>query len=406
MLNLDENYNGMFVKLRYGSEVLETETVDARVTPRWSTLDDFGSEASEMPTGGAMPSSSQNSGARENFRFGNNDLHVRVEPQQTSGSIKISIYAERLKSKIELGVLQLPLGAAIAACIDSSEEMLDAGRLPMYVRWFPLMDPKLTEPVVGDMGLSFRPKESEKLRDNMFEQYFTPCIQLALIWWPDSNETQINGLDGQASSIPMSTSNAAASGRVQSKLLIENYFNADISRISAALIDSERALELLSFTATDIDVRHSSTRRKTRLGVVVGSVQIDHQGPSREPVVLAPTPTLTLQPTLQFLALRDNLKTKNNVVSFEYIGLYIQEMDLTVEESLLFELWNFWDFVVRRSQVKRETRKGRKAVDAMSRVENCFVSNDTANAVGPSLLSILQGTGSEVSSNSKRKVWF
>ena len=81
-------------------------------------------------------------------------------------------------------------------------------------------------------------------------------------------------------------------------------------------------------------------------------------------------------------------------------------MDLTVEESLLFELWNFWDFVVRRSQVKRETRKGRKAVDAMSRVENCFVSNDTANAVGPSLLSILQGTGSEVSSNSKRKVWF
>jgi hypothetical protein len=398
VLNLPDTYTGMFVKLRYGSEVLVSETVDAKVTPRWSATD--------------FSETTQDSSGK--FKFNNNDLHVRVEPQQTSGSIKISVVAERLNSKSELGVLQLPLGAAIAACIDSAEELLEstiddeAGGQPMYVRWFPLMEPRMAEPVTGDMGLSSRPKESEKIRDNMFEQYFTPCMQLALIWWPDKKDSSN---DGSGSKMSVNLSNSISSHRSAPILkhttttpVIQNYFNADISRISAALIDSQRAVELLSFAATDIDVRYSVSKTKTRVGLVVGWVQLDHQDSrAREPVVLAPTPMEDLQPTLQFLALRDNVKTKSNIVSYEYIGVYLQEMDLTVEEFWIFELWDFFMGVIRRSRVKRNTFEGKKAAaDALSQVENCFINNEEEHAFGPSLLSILEGPGSGASGSKKK----
>eukprot|EP00980_Cylindrotheca_fusiformis_P021402 scaffold8259_cov143-Cylindrotheca_fusiformis.AAC.20 len=397
VLNLPDTYNGMFVKLRYGSEVLLSETVDAKVTPRWSVPPEL-LESSQDPSG--------------KFKFSSNDLHVRVEPQQTSGSIKISVVAERLNSKSELGVLQLPLGAAIAACIDSAEELLestiddDTAGQPMYVRWFPLMEPRMAEPVEGDMGLSSRPKESEKIRDNMFEQYFTPCIQLALIWWPDQNEPSSESEDrmsGKFSRTMSSNSRTPSFKHTPRTPLIQNYFNADISRISAALIDSQRAMELLSFAATDIDIRYSVSKTKTRVGLVVGWVQLDHQDSrAREPVVLAPTPMEDLQPTLQFLALRDNVKTKSNIVSYEYIGVYLQEMDLTVEEFWIFELWDFFMGVVRRSHVKRNTFVGSKTADSLSQVENCF-SNDVQDEVfGPSLLSILEGPGSGEAGSKKK----
>lgn len=397
VLNLPDAYTGMFVKLRYGSEVLVSETVDAKVTPRWSATDVL--ESTQDPSG--------------KFKFSNNDLHVRVEPQQTSGSIKISVVAERLNSKSELGVLQLPLGAAIAACIDSAEELLEstiddeAAGQPMYVRWFPLMEPKMAEPVEGDMGMSSRPKESEKIRDNMFEQYFTPCIQLALIWWPDKNDSSSDvgeeRMSGNGSRSMSSHRGAPILKHTTTTPVIQNYFNADISRISAALIDSQRALELLSFAATDIDVRYSVSKTKTRVGLVVGWVQLDHQDTrAREPVVLAPTPMEDLQPTLQFLALRDNVKTKSNIVSYEYIGVYLQEMDLTVEEFWIFELWDFFMGIMRRSQVKRSNLKGRKAADALSQVDNCFVNNGEDEGFGPSLLSILEGPGSGAAGSKKK----
>ncbi|CAJ1965882.1 unnamed protein product [Cylindrotheca closterium] len=394
VLNLPDTFTGMFVKLRYGSEVLMSETVDARVTPRWSSGDIFDSQ---QDTAGG-------------FKFSNNDLHVRVEPQQTSGSIMISVVAEKLNSKTELGVLQLPLGDAIAACIDSGEELLEstivgetAGQ-PMYIRWFPLMEPRMSEQVEGDMGLSSRPMESEKLRDNMFEQYFTACIQLALIWWPDNNEVK-NDNEPRASATFDGSQRQPGHAQLlrPATPVIENYFNADISRISAALIDSQRALELISFAAIDIDVRYSVSKTKTRVGLVVGWFQIDHQDSrAREPVVLAPTPMEDLQPTLQFLALRDNVKTKSNIVSYEYIGVYLQEMDLTVEEYWMFELWEFFMGVLRRSHVKRNTVEGRELADALSKMENCFVNEEEEDAYGPSLLTILQDAESGAASSKKK----
>jgi hypothetical protein len=294
----------------------------------------------------------------------------------------------------------------------------------MYVRWFPLMSPRVALPVEGDMGLSSRPKESEKLRDNMFQQYFAPCIQLALIWWPDSNEKSVmneksergsdgDGDDGDESdrvsdrvSATLAVRGPTGSTQTTDTPVMETYCNADIGRISAALIDSQRAVELLSFSAVDIDVRYSVTKTKTRVGLVVGWIQLDHQdNRAREPVVLAPTPAEHMQPTLQILAVKDNLRTKSNIVSYEYIGVALQEMDLTVEESWIFELWDFFMAIMRKQKAKKISAKGQRRADALSANENCFVVSDLEESTAPSLFSMLEGTGDGDSPSAKTKIY-
>ena len=427
-LNLPDTYTGMHIKLRYGSEVLVSETVDAKVTPRWTPADflDATGEAAGSPKKGGPRKSTSGPTANGNFKFIENDLHVHVEPQQTSGSIKISVVAERLNNKSELGVLHIPLGAAIAACFDSTAEGLDANEYtpPMYIRWFPLMSPRVAIPAEGDMGLSYRPKESEKLRDNMFQQYFAPCIQLALIWWPDSNEksfmneksekgSDVDADDGDESdrvsdrvSATLAVRGPTGSTQTTDTHGIETYFNADLGRISAALIDSQRAVELLSFSAVDIDVRYSVTKAKTRVGLVVGWIQLDHQdNRAREPVVLAPTPAEHMQPTLQILAVKDNLRTKSNIVSYEYIGVALQEMDLTVEESWIFELWDFFLAIMRKQKAKKISARGQRRADALSANENCFAVSDLDESTAPSLFSMLEGTGNGDSPSAKTKIY-
>lgn len=414
-LNLPDGYNGMFVKLRYGSEVLVSETVDAKVTPRWGSLD-------MLDTGELRPHMNARKSFSpkcfdDNFEFSftENDLHVHVEPQQTSGAIKISVVAERMNNKSELGVLEIPLGSAIAACLDVDDESDEndfGSRLqlpPMYVRWFPLMSPRLAIPVEGDMGMSSRPTETEKLRDSMFQQYFTPCIQLALMWWPDNSDVEkkqtrdvgdFEPSNSLSPRVPNNSSTASVSPNVQS------YLNLDISHVSAALIDSQRATELLSFTAMDIDVRYSVTKTKTRIGLVVGWIQLDHQDShAREPVILAPTPTEAMQPALQILALKDNLRTKTNIVSYEYIGVALREMDLTVEESWIFELWDFFMSVMRRRKAKRNTAKGQWRADFLLTAQNCFASNDLEEQKAQSLLSVLKGEGEGGLQARRRKIY-
>ena len=118
-----------------------------------------------------------------------NDLDVQVLPFETSKSLRISVIGETksLQTKVEIGALEIPLGPALECCAQSMEEydedrnkLNPKGFLSAYVRWFPLMSPSEAIPIEGDMGKSIRPPESEKLTDDMFEEYFAPCIKLAL----------------------------------------------------------------------------------------------------------------------------------------------------------------------------------------------------------------------------------
>jgi hypothetical protein len=362
VLNLPDTYTGMFVKLRYGSEVLVSETVDAKVNPTWQKPDEIREERTH-----------RSSELRVGSRDGNQgDLHIHVAPQKTSGSIQLSVIGERsnkrLLTKAELGVLALPLGATIAACIDSIEESRDSSptnpTAPMYVRWFPLLSPKDAVPVEGDRGLRLRPPESEKKSDDLFHEYFAPCIQLSISWWPDVEAGGSSNEESDESSIPhggrtlQSTErqNATQSGANASPM-VKNYFNADIGRVSAALIDSQRAIELLSFSALDIDVRYWVTKAKTRIGVSVGWLQLDHQDDNpREPVIIAPTPTVQQYfPVVQILAVKDNLRSETDVLSFHFIDISVAEFDITIEESFLFDLFDFLSSVKLRRRRKTLT---------------------------------------------------
>jgi hypothetical protein len=404
----------MFVKLSYGSQVLTSETVDARVSPRW-TPTNYTSNPTEETASMLSNIKSIYGGPKSyapGFRFSENDLHIQVEPQQTHGSIRLSVFAERLNAKNELGVIYIPLGAAIAACIDAAQgiDAMDYETIqgvPAYTRWFPLMDPRLANPVEGDMGLSSRPKECEQRRDNMFKQYFAPCIQLSLIWWPDEhirNETVDDSDQASESKLP-ATNNPEPEQTLRIPA-IQNYFNIDIGRASVALIDSQRAVELLNLSLMEIDVRHAVTRTKTRAGIVVGWIQLDHQdNRSREPVVLAPTPAEYIQPTIQFLAIKDNMRTKTNIVSYEYIGVALQELDFTVEESWIFELWDFLMSVTKRRKAKKQSAKGQRRENVVSRSENLFTAVDWEDDTKPSLFSIIEAVGNRNEATEKRKVY-
>lgn len=356
-LNLPDTFPGISVKLRYGSTVLISETADGKVTPKWTSEGDriyrTRSSVPSTPTtprvsnytsskSGSM--SSEVADTESNRPRSESDLQIYVEPLKTSGIIRLSVVGEKLQSRVELGVLQINIAAALNCCLDSGEETDGALK---YTRWFPLVDPKACTPMEGDMGLSSRPPESEKWSDTDFSQYFTPCIKLALIWSPDAYNKVYD------SNLGVSASPGSPDNFELRRSVTEMYVQGYIDSLSASLVDTTRAKELLSFCSTDIDLRYSITRPKTRLGMAVGWIQLDHQLKAREPVCVAPTPVSHPQPTLQFLAVKDNLKSKANVDSYEYIAAALQELDIRIEEVWLLELWDFFNRVMKRRDAKR-----------------------------------------------------
>jgi len=375
-LNLPDTYAAMSVKLRYGSTVLMSQSADAKVTPRWldenvspsssSQRDAKSSPASRHNSHGFVNSNEDdldfndpNTNRSPGF-FGNpreNDLQVYVEPLKTSGMLRLSVVGEKLQSRVELGVLQINIAAALNCCVDAGED--DSGAL-QYIRWFPLMSPKDCTPIEGDMGYSTRPPESEKVSDNLFNQYFAPCIKLAIIWQPDSyNEAYETSLAtsrvGPSHSASRQNDDRSRHSTDQGdRSVARTYVQGYVDSISASLVDSARAKELLSFCSTDIDVRYSVTKPKTRLGVAVGWIQLDHQLKAREPVCIAPTPVLHPQPTFQLLAVKDNLRSKVNIDSYEYVAAALQEMDVRVEEVWLFEAWEFFNRILQRRDAKKK----------------------------------------------------
>ena len=115
-------------------------------------------------------------------------------------------------------------------------------------------------------------------------------------------------------------------GVLPSRSSTDQYLHAKLDRISAALIDSARIMELVSFSSRDTDVRVSITSAKTRLAIAVGNVQVDQQSlglNSKVPVILAPTPVKLPQPTMQFLAWKDNIRSKSDMDSYDYVAIQV-----------------------------------------------------------------------------------
>jgi len=398
VLNLSDAYTGMFVRLRHGPKIQTTETVDARVCPTWTR---------HCPTG-----SSRLHRARKNFLEDNrNDLHIHIAPQKTSGSLVLSVVGERshdvVHSKTELGVLHLPLGATISACIDSADIYNDChmydplSAAKMYMRWFPLMSPIDAVPVEGDLGLSIRPPETEKETDSSFHDYFAPCIQLAIFWLPDS--------EGLGPTNPGGTWSSQHTGSAEGTSIIASprvfhYYIADIGGVSAALIESQRAFELFSLSVSNIECRFWETKTKTRISLSIGWLQVDQQDDdAREPVILAPTPMGYIEPVVQVLAVMDNARTMAEVISFDFIDISIAEYDLTLEENILFSMFDFMTSVqLRKGFMVRSAQQGAGNLDRVAvSTDNKSLFDSGEGDDRPHLLSNLLSSNSEPVSNQK-----
>ncbi|KAL7570167.1 hypothetical protein ACA910_020005 [Epithemia clementina (nom. ined.)] len=402
-LNLPDTYNGMFVKVRYGSESFVSETVDSTVYPTW-----FKPNAAN----------SDKTISADSLEYFPGDLHIFVPPQKTSGSIRLSVVGEgqgqRLNTKTELGVLHIPLGAAITACIDAVEEYFDGqmsedGSSPVYLRWFPLEDPKGVLPVEGDRRNGIRPKEAEKDSDHLFNDYFSKCIQLAFIWSPEielagggeadefegGETTEDNRKPAGQSSKSFGPGTSARNHKQSHASMVESYFNADIGQISFALIDSNKARELISGCVCDVDVRYWVTKAKTRFGVAIGWFQLDQQDDyAREPIILAPTPSEYIPTVLQILALKDNLRSKNDVLSFEFIDFSVAEFDITLEETLLSDVADFLSALRLHGALASKSNPNEGSVEELSifgEEKSLFEIGNTTNLIKPeeSLISLL-----------------
>jgi hypothetical protein len=115
-LHLPDTWAGMSVRLRYGTETFSSKTVDANVSPTWTV------DTTVQVTPYAHTISLSNPRTND-FEYGESDIQEYVDPM-TSGSLRLSVFGERLhKSKVELGVLNIPLADAISYCLECIENV-------------------------------------------------------------------------------------------------------------------------------------------------------------------------------------------------------------------------------------------------------------------------------------------
>ena len=187
---------------------------------------------------------------------------------------------------------------------------------------------------------------------------------------PNSDSTQ----DGEYDAAAGSTSGSSS----------DQYLYGRLDRISAALIDSSRIIELLSLSSRDVDVRISVSTAKTRLAVAVGNVQVDQQSlgmNTKVPVILSPSPVKHPQPLVQFMAWKDNYRSKSDMDSYEYVAIQVQEMDLKVEESWLYDLFSFYLDVVKKREAKTTSLHQDNNIDLASDTFETEVEEHTSTSI-------------------------
>ena len=339
--NLPDSSSGMSVKVQYDMKSQTSDTVDSTVFPTWFKGLNRAADSPRVDAAETLPG----------------DLCFKIPPQQTNSYLRLSVIAEGrhqgIVTRTEVGVLHIPLGGAIAACVNAVEDFQITGKTqegadsPVYIRWFPLKKPQDEIPAEGDQLVGRQSTDTEKIESDQFTEYFTPCIQLGLLWSPEVERDDDTGDDEIAGGVFSSP--------------VKRYINADFSQISCALIDSRRSTELLSCTLTDIDVRHWVTKAKSRYGLSLGWFQFDQQNESaRDAVVLCPTQKGVLTPVFQMLAAKDNMRSKTDVLSFEFIDVSIAEFDVSVEERFLFQLYDFFAALRLRAKTKIKDEQQKK----------------------------------------------
>ena len=120
--NVPDSFTGMYVKVKYGDETKRTQTVNAKATPKWTNdhLDSPDLDRNDTYEG-------------NHFETKENDLEVHVPPLKTVGSLRLSVVGVRANTKVEIGVVYIPLTNAIEATYHNIHRTKSSRR--MYVRW-------------------------------------------------------------------------------------------------------------------------------------------------------------------------------------------------------------------------------------------------------------------------------
>ena len=297
-----------------------------------------------------------------------NVVKVPVNALRANESLHVSVWQEQQGmglADMEVGRLEVPLGAAMDCCHG------ERGR--SYRRWFPLLLPADAATVVGDQGESLKQDRSEEKEDSSFSD-FIPLLQLELQWEPDL--------------LPRDALASARSAKGDRWMLVSG------QSLSVSLIDSERALDLMQVTVSDVDLRCAESDR-LRIAATVAWIQVDNMLPTttNNPVVLSPTAVRTPQPTLQVsiqsepvgrgaasAGLANNLNTA--------VAL-LQELDVNLDEKWLVALWDFW------SDLKVISVPMRSSIDAQSSPAQRCVRCDTPWCSQTTFFSSLAGPPEE-----------
>ncbi|KAJ8600439.1 hypothetical protein CTAYLR_001418 [Chrysophaeum taylorii] len=305
-LNLNMTERHVFLNVRYGP------TVDMRSPPsipgivhRWAR--------DQTPEEGVveMPPQPASSSKRKREKKISERLRIDVEEgiNKSFGTLQLSIYAEHVASNAEIGRVELPM-MNVLECLSARNE---------YVRWFPLAPANDCVHFEGDDGENWWVHGSEEATPTGFKEKMS--IQLALRWEPFHPRNQDP---------------------------TKFYVCAVLAGLSVTLSKTRSATALLHATVSDVDVIVEESNKRTRVATGINWVQIDNQLPMcHEAVVLAPTLTDSLQPVFQLRLSRNNSEPHGNFLSFKYISVMLQELDIRVDQSLLLALWHFVSEAVR-----------------------------------------------------------
>ena len=178
-------------------------------------------------------------------------------------------------------------------------------------------------------------------------------------------------IDGGSADAKGEKEEISAPAPVASREKVKRYAQISLGTVSLSVIDSVRSRELLTLCVCDILSRYADTAKTTKLGLTIGWIQLDHQLENCvAPVILAPTPVHSVQPTLQLSVLKDNMRSTGGLHSFMYCGILVQELDLKVEEDIIQSLWIFIQGVLRDRNRRHAARnEGAKSDDFQNAFE-------------------------------------
>lgn len=300
-LNLPSSNRPVFVNISYGDENYPTFSSPPTAHPIWAGSDEEGIESTQGYYNNMKPLKTKPN------KFGTLTKSIEVDTLNSKGSIKVAIMQENFPHHREIARLEIPIFNLLdCTCILDSDAV--------YEKWFPLRITQECIPTEGDMGTSGQAEVSEKNHASFFDYH--ACIRLQLKWISRQRYLQVLGV---------------------SKL----YARMHIPALSIAIIDSNRAREIMQVVISDVDARHSVTPENTESSANVSWIQVDNQLPQPiSPVIVSPTPVKRPQPTLRLHVCRNNILSHEHLESYDSIELIIQELDMRLEQQTVIAVWD------------------------------------------------------------------